>query len=63
MLVSLAEKIKESLTGIRNLIGTYQNYLKIVSLLECIEHDIIIPQYNTLKKFIPDDYHTSTLNL
>ena len=63
MLVSLAEKIKESLTGIRNLIGTYQNYLKIVSLLEYIEHDIIIPQYNTLKKFIPDDYHTSTLNL
>lgn len=61
MLVSLTEKIKESLTGIRNLIGTYQNYLKVVSLLECLEQDIIIPQYHSLKKFIPKEYHTEIL--
>jgi hypothetical protein len=61
ILVSLAEKIKESLIGIRNLIGTYQGYLKIVSLLESLEQDIIIPQYNILKKFIPDAYHTDVI--
>lgn len=61
MLVSLAEKIKESLTGIRNLIGTYKNYLKIVSLLECLEQDLIIPQYRNLINFIPITYHTEIL--
>jgi hypothetical protein len=61
MLVSLTEKVKESLTGIRNLIGTYQSYLKVVSVLECLEQDIIIPQYHTLKKFIPLDYHTGII--
>jgi hypothetical protein len=61
MLVSLTEKMKESLTGIRNLIGTYKGYLKIVSLLECLEQDLIIPQYRTLTKFIPNEYHTEIL--
>jgi len=61
MLVSLTEKVKESLTGIRNLIDTYQSYLKVVSVLECLEQDIIIPQYHTLKKFIPLDYHTGII--
>jgi hypothetical protein len=61
MLVSLTEKMKESLTGIRNLIGTYKTYLKIVSLLECLEQDLIIPQYKTLLKFIPVIYHTEIL--
>ena len=61
MLVSLAEKIKESLMGIRNLIGTYKDYLKTVSLLECLEQDIIIPQFRVLKSFIPDSYHTTIL--
>lgn len=63
MLVSLTEKIKESLTGIRNLIGTYQSYLKVVSLLECLEQDIIIPQYHALKKFIPNEYQTDILKM
>ena len=61
MLVSLTEKLKESLSGIRNLIGTYKDYLKIVSLLECLEQDVIIPQYKTLLKFIPKIYHTQIL--
>jgi hypothetical protein len=61
MLVSLTEKINESLSGIRNLIGTYQDYLKVVSVLECLEQDIIIPQYHSLKKFIPKEYHTEIL--
>jgi hypothetical protein len=61
MLVSLTEKLKESLTGVRNLIGTYKDYLKIVSLLECLEQDLIIPQYRTLLKFIPMAYHTEIL--
>jgi hypothetical protein len=61
MLVSLTEKIKESLTGIRNLIGTYKDYLKVVSVLECLEQDIIIPQYHTLKKFTPIEYQTEIL--
>ncbi len=61
MLVSLAEKLKSSLLGIRNLIGTYKDYLKIISLLENLEQDIIIPQYKILVKFIPDNYHTELL--
>ena len=61
LLVSLSEKLKESLTGIRHLIETYKEYIKIVSLLECIEQDIIIPQYNILLKFIPYEYHTEIL--
>ena len=61
MLVSLTEKMKESLSGIRNLIGTYKEYLKIVSLLECLEQDLIIPQYHILLKFIPELYHTEIL--
>jgi hypothetical protein len=61
MLVSLAEKIKESMIGVKNLIGTYKEYLKVISLLECLEHDIIIPQYRCIKEFIPEDYHTIIL--
>jgi hypothetical protein len=61
ILVSLAEKMKSSLIGIRNLIGTYKNYLKIVSLLENLEQDIVIPQYRLLLKFIPKPYHTESL--
>lgn len=61
MLVSLTEKIKESLIGIRNLIGTYKYYLKIVSLLECLEQDVIIPQYKSLMEFIPKEYYTEIL--
>ena len=61
MLVSLAEKMKSSITGIRNLIGTYKEYLKIISLLENLEQDIVIPQYRILLKFIPDSYHTDIL--
>lgn len=63
MLVSLAEKMKSSLIGIRNLIGTYKDYLKIISLLENLEQDILIPQYKILIKFIPDKYHTEILKL
>ena len=61
MLLSLTEKLKESLTGIRNLIGTYKQYLKVISLLECLEQDVIIPQYRTLLKFIPKQYYTDIL--
>jgi hypothetical protein len=61
ILVSLAEKMKSSLVGIRNLIGTYKDYIKIVSLLENLEQDIIIPQYRLLLKFIPESYHTESL--
>jgi len=56
MLVSLNEKIKESINGIRNLLETYKDYLKVVSLLECLEQDIIMPQLNILKKFIPLEF-------
>ena len=58
LLVSITEKIKESLVGIRNLIGTYKDYIKVVSVLECLEQDIIIPQIIILKDFIPEQYHT-----
>lgn len=61
MLTSLAEKIKESLAGIRNLIGTYKDYLKTVSLLECLEQDIIMPQYRVMQDFIPKSYHTEIM--
>jgi len=61
MLVSLAEKIKESLSGIRNLICTYQEFIKIVSTLECLEQDIIIPQYQSMKRFIPLEYQTDII--
>lgn len=61
MLTSLAEKIKESLYGIKNLIGTYKDYIKIVSLLECLEQDIIIPMFNTIKEFLPKYYHTEII--
>ena len=61
MLVSLAEKIKESLTGIRNLIGTYKEWLKTSSNLECLEQDIIIPQFRVLKNFIPEKFHTEII--
>jgi hypothetical protein len=61
MLVSLTEKIKESLVGVRNLSGTYKNFLKTVSLLECVEQDIVIPQYRILKAFIPENYHTDVI--
>lgn len=60
-LVSLTEKIKESLMGVRNLIGTYKEYLKTVSLLECLEQDIIVPQFRVLKHFIPEQYHTEII--
>ena len=58
-----SEGVKESINGIRNLIGTYKAYLKIVSLLECLEQDILIPQYRILLKFIPDQYYTDILRL
>ena len=61
MLVSLAEKIKESLSGIRNLIGTYKDWLKTSSNLECLEQDIIMPQFRILKNFIPEKFHTDIL--
>ena len=61
MLVSLTEKIKESLVGIRNLIGTYKDWLKTSSNLECLEQDIIIPQFRILKNFIPEKFHTDIL--
>jgi hypothetical protein len=58
LLISLTEKVKQSITGIRNLIDTYKGYLKVVSQLECLEQDIITPQYNLLKSFIPESMHT-----
>ena len=61
MLVALVEKIKESISGIRNLIYTYKDYSKVVSVLECLEQDIIIPQYNVLRNFIPDKYFIDDL--
>ena len=61
MLVTLVEKVKESLIGIKNLIGTYKGYIKVISNLECLEQDIIIPQYNNIKKFIPNEYHTNII--
>jgi hypothetical protein len=63
MLVSLAEKIKESLYGIKNLINTYKGFLKTVSLLECLEQDIIIQLFNELKQFIPPYYHTEIIKM
>ena len=61
MLVSLTEKIKESLSGIRNLIGTYKEWLKTSSNLECLEQDIIMPQFRILKNFIPGKFHTDII--
>jgi hypothetical protein len=63
MLVSLTEKIKESLYGIKNLINTYKGFLKTVSLLECLEQDIIIQLFNELKQFIPPYYHTEIIKM
>ena len=61
MLVSLTEKLKESITGINNLGGTYKNYIKTSSLLECLNQDIITPLLRTLYMFIPITYHTDSL--
>jgi hypothetical protein len=61
MLISLAEKIKESLTGIKNLIDTYKGFYTTVSRLECLEQDIITPLYIAIKFFIPSQYHTKVL--
>lgn len=61
ILISLTEKLKESIYGIKNLIDTYKNYLKITSQLECLEHDVIIPHYKRLINFIPSEFHTDIL--
>lgn len=61
LLVSLTEKLKESTIGIHNLINTYKDFLKTVSILECLEHDIIIPHIDLLIKFIPVKYHTELI--
>ena len=63
ILISFTEKLKDSLSGIRNLIGTYKQYIKIVSILECVEQDIIIPLFNTLVNFIPEDQHTDSIKI
>ena len=61
LLVSITEKLKESLKGINHLSGTYKDFPKIVSMIECIEQDIIIPQYNYILNKIPENYHTKIL--
>ena len=63
MLISLTEKLKESLNGIQHLIGTYKYDIKITSMLECLEQDVILPQYRIIKNFIPSEYHTDLLNI
>jgi hypothetical protein len=61
LLISLSEKMKDSLIGIKNLKGTYAEYPKVISTLECIESDIVEPQYETLLQFIPRSLHTQIL--
>ena len=52
ILVSLVNKMIESLDGIRNLKETYKNFYKTTSELECIEFDIIIPKIKIVEKFL-----------
>jgi hypothetical protein len=61
MLVSIAEHVKYSLVGIRNLVNTYKEYFEASALLKFIEQIIVVPQYNTLLAFIPIEYHTEIL--
>jgi hypothetical protein len=61
MLVSITEKLKESILGIHNLMNTYKDFLKTVSMLECIECDLINPHIALLVNFIPDEHKTEII--
>jgi hypothetical protein len=53
LLATLAKKIKESQSGFINLKRTYQNYPKIISMLESIEQDLIETQLQCISAFLP----------
>lgn len=61
LLISLAEKIKNSTIGIDNLSRTYKEYHKVISSLESIQQDIIENQLKNIVLFVPDKYKTETL--
>ena len=54
LLATLAKKIKESQSGFVNLKRTYQNYPKIISMLESIEQDLIETQLRCISAFLQE---------
>jgi hypothetical protein len=59
--VSFAEKLKESLVGLENLATTYSAHPSIVSNIEGIVQDYLMPTYTLIKTTIDDTHHTHTL--
>ena len=58
LLISLAYLLTSSVNGINNLIKTYNSYPMIVSSLDGITHDYVIPIIKKIKNHIPDDCDT-----
>ena len=61
LLASLADKVKESTTGIQNLMTTYKSWHKIISVLESIQQDIIECQLKNILIFLPNKFKTKLL--
>lgn len=61
LLISLAEQIRESIIGIKNLKETYKNCPRTLASLECIENDCALTLYKYIKLFIPKDKYTEIL--
>ena len=61
LLVSLTEKIYESLAGMNNLMGTYNSFPETVSKLEHIVEDMMYPTLRRCIVFIPLDSQTDAI--
>lgn len=59
--VSLAEKLKKSISGVENLSKTYNKHREVCSRLEGIIEDFAIDTYIQLLAVIPIDRHTDQL--
>lgn len=59
LLSCLAEKIKESLTGLNNLSKTYIEYHKINASITCLVENTIMQCYKEIVDFLPPDYTES----
>lgn len=52
LLASLRDNLKDSVSGIENLIQTYKDYLKVVSSLELVRNDLISPLISSLDGYL-----------
>jgi hypothetical protein len=61
IMVNLAEKMKESITGLENLLGTYRQFPETVAMIEGVVQDYAIATYTQLLDNIPEDEKTKDL--